>query len=673
MRAKTKLFVAIIFFATIPLIILNIFLSLRISKENEDIFRSVISQNTKIRAQNLSVLFDEDLNRAKEIASIDYVKKLVEESNKLSWAEFSSSGFQMAELVKKDLEDVQRFNSNVEKAMLINNEGKIIVSSADDEGEILKNKDFLFSIADKYNGISFDILNSNASENPVYYVAKFVYSDENKLQGIFVQICNTKAIQNILNFSKTSSSYFLILDLKGNIFEYPYTSLVNFSENPSYEELKDFFKNSLTLGGQQVAGSFKKFRNHNNFNYTAYNCSIANANMTLVSITSGSSSYYDALEPMLVGFRILSAVLVAILFAAVFLFSDKFTKPIDNMVDVLIKKYHGDSSVKFSVFSNDEFGKIATAFNSIFESLSETDQRYRTIVEMTDNIVFEINFRKNTVFMSENFNQKFSFRPQSDALQDSFFYRGRIHKDDRERFLADFEKILNSCSEMQGEYRFKNIYGDFAWMLIRCKKIFDSKNSPVKIIGVIVDIDREKRNQMNLLQKASYDALTQLYNRETFMKTLANEFELSLMRKTLLALMFIDLDDFKHFNDDYGHACGDEVLKYVAESIREIVSDQGFAGRYGGDEFVVCLNNIKYFDDAGKIAEKIISVLSKGFVSELLDQKFSVHCSIGIAFFNENGKNCEEVIYAADEAMYSVKKHGKSNYAYAVINKNQMD
>lgn len=144
MRAKTKLFVAIIFFATIPLIILNIFLSLRISKENEDIFRSVISQNTKIRAQNLSVLFDEDLNRAKEIASIDYVKKLVEESNKLSWAEFSSSGFQMAELVKKDLEDVQRFNSNVEKAMLINNEGKIIVSSADDEGEILKNKDFYF-------------------------------------------------------------------------------------------------------------------------------------------------------------------------------------------------------------------------------------------------------------------------------------------------------------------------------------------------------------------------------------------------------------------------------------------------------------------------------------------------------------------------------------------------
>ncbi|HOV40656.1 MAG TPA: hypothetical protein PLM59_02600, partial [Oscillospiraceae bacterium] len=110
------------------------------------------------------MLFDEDLNRAKEIASIDYVKKLVEESNKLSWAEFSSSGFQMAELVKKDLEDVQRFNSNVEKAMLINNEGKIIVSSADDEGEILKNKDFLFSIADKYNGIAFDFLNSNVSE-----------------------------------------------------------------------------------------------------------------------------------------------------------------------------------------------------------------------------------------------------------------------------------------------------------------------------------------------------------------------------------------------------------------------------------------------------------------------------------------------------------------------------
>lgn len=123
---------------------------------------------------------------------------------------------------------------------------------------------------------------------------------------------------------------------------------------------------------------------------------------------------------------------------------------------------------------------------------------------MTDNVVFEINFRKNIVFISNNFNQKYSFRPKTDKLQDSFFYRGRIHKDDKERFNKDFEKLLDRSDYLQGEYRFKNIYGDFAWVLIRATKFYDREHEPTKVVGVIVDIDREKKSEMHLVQKASY-------------------------------------------------------------------------------------------------------------------------------------------------------------------------
>ena len=114
------------------------------------------------------------------------------------------------------------------------------------------------------------------------------------------------------------------------------------------------------------------------------------------------------------------------------------------------------------------------------------------------------------------------------------------------------------------------------------------------------------------------------------------------------------------------------MLKYTADCLKEIVFDKGFVGRFGGDEFVVCLTNLQYFGDPGAISNEIIEALGKGFVSESTDKKLSIKCSIGIAFFNENGKNSEEVLNAADEAMYSIKKHGKSNFAYASGERNEI-
>ncbi len=218
---------------------------------------------------------------------------------------------------------------------------------------------------------------------------------------------------------------------------------------------------------------------------------------------------------------------------------------------------------------------------------------------------------------------------------------------------------------MQGEYRVKSIYGDFIWVMIKATKFFNREEIPTKIVGVIMDIDKEKKSEMHLIQKASYDALTRLYNRETFLKSLAEEIEMSSIKKTLDAMMFIDLDDFKFFNDEYGHACGDEVLKFTADTLKELCFERGFAGRFGGDEFVVCLTNLTLYGDSGKVAQELIDTLSKGFISESTGIKLTIHCSVGIAFLRESGKTTEEVIAAADEAMYNIKKHGKSAYAYA--------
>lgn len=665
MKIKLKLAYVMMCFITVCVIAINVFITSSVEDSNIQSYQKNISQSTKQQAEILSGLFDEAFTRAKEIVTTDYIESYMQKSNTQKLSQLAlDEDFQK---VLVEFNSMTKLTPTLKSLILVNNAGVIVASTdAAAIGSSFDDKALLGNLAASRGGISsLTLVSSNNSKELCYYIARNIYSSNNTVQGVFLQLISTSSVQKVLSMTKTyGSGYAALIDLEGNLLQSPYIDLMNYKNVQSYASLTEYIHSAVNGQNSTGANVFTEYVDTLGDDYIVYNTSVSGLNWTLLTFTPLSDMNRKAVN-ILFQVRVFSILAVILLFVFVFIYVGYFSKPIERIVQVLLKKQRGDQSERFDIKSKDEFGKIGQAFNSMFDDVFESEQRYRTIVEMTDNIIFEINFRKNTVFISNNFNQKFSFRAKTDKLQDSFFYKGRIHKDDKERFFSDFNKILNESAYMQGEYRFKNVYGDFAWVLIRASKFFDRQEVPSKIIGVIVDIDREKKSEMHLLQRATYDALTQLYNRETFLKNLANEFDMAYTRKSLDSVLFIDLDDFKHFNDDFGHSCGDEVLKFVADTLKEITFEKGFAGRFGGDEFVVCIMKQQYFGDSGKIAQDIIDILGKGFISESTDQRLNIHCSIGIAFFNENGKNCDEVLNAADEAMYSVKKHGKSSFAYA--------
>ena len=198
---------------------------------------------------------------------------------------------------------------------------------------------------------------------------------------------------------------------------------------------------------------------------------------------------------------------------------------------------------------------------------------------------------------------------------------------------------------------------------MRTATLKDNDGKPVKVVGVMVDIDRGKKSEQQLTERASYDALTELYNRETIENQIDNEISLSEMRKSEMAVLFIDVDDFKHYNDNYSHATGDQVLKFLAKTIKTEVEGIGFGGRYGGDEFIVLLRDAETNDPA-LFAQRIIAKLNEGFDADI-GEHLTVSVSIGIALIKDNyNTRVEYLIGKADDAMYSVKKSGKSNYAF---------
>ncbi|MBP1711606.1 MAG: Response regulator containing a CheY-like receiver domain and a domain, partial [Deltaproteobacteria bacterium] len=132
--------------------------------------------------------------------------------------------------------------------------------------------------------------------------------------------------------------------------------------------------------------------------------------------------------------------------------------------------------------------------------------------------------------------------------------------------------------------------------------------------------------------------------------------------KKAVAVMFIDLDGFKDVNDTLGHDAGDYVLQQVAQRMLSCVRETDTVTRIGGDEFLIIATEINTPDNAAQIAEKVIHLASKPVIFK--GQQVVVGASIGIALFPDDGKDMEQLIKKADEAMYRIKKAGKSGFCF---------
>lgn len=665
MRVKLKLALVILAAVIIPIVTVNIFssshiknISIELNMQNTD---NIISG----QAESINYYFEDISAAAKELVSLEAVRTYVTESNAEGFEAAPESGEYTSLTVM--LKGMTELDPSLTKIMIINNAGMIVASSdKNDEGKRMTKHSALFETATNGSGFSSFSMSGEKDNNvPSFSYAKAIYSHDNELLGIVYEMYNTSHLQRIINNAQIDKyTTVAVMDGTGGILEYPYKTVKNYTEHEGYGKAAEYVGKLLEPADSRKNEESSYSYGRKAMRRTVFSKRISSCGWTVLAISNAQSleSSYNSRKSAILNIAIILIVLAAV---GTFVFIHYFSKPVDEIMRILQKKQRGDTAVQFDIRSNDEFRQIGRAFNTAFDEIFESEQRYNTIVEITNNIVFEVNFKKNTVTVSKSFNKKFSYRPKDDTVKESFLYNLYVHKDDKDRYLADVDRILGPANFIQGEYRVKSIYGDFIWIMIKATKFFNREEIPTKIVGVIMDIDKEKKSEMHLIQKASYDALTRLYNRETFLKSLAEELEMSTIKKTLDAMMFIDLDDFKFFNDEYGHACGDEVLKFTADTLKELCFERGFAGRFGGDEFVVCLTNLTLYGDSGKVAQELIDTLSKGFISESTGIKLTIHCSVGIAFLRESGKTTEEVIAAADEAMYNIKKHGKSAYAYA--------
>lgn len=288
-----------------------------------------------------------------------------------------------------------------------------------------------------------------------------------------------------------------------------------------------------------------------------------------------------------------------------------------------------------------------------YEEPISFDQQYEDILTMTYHISTDrVSFSHTLSYLEYQL-------PQNMTLNELMSQYHFIHKNDQSDFIMLLKNAKRTGQWQRNELRIQLNDDRYKWLDVYMH--YEQYNDVV--VCIFINYTAIKESIASWKDKAYHDSLTQLYNREYFEKSLQNE----MMRKTTKegAIIFIDLDDFKHINDQYGHVVGDDILYYASMRMRKIFRKQDIIARYGGDEFVIFTPDINI-----ETLEKRLQSIIEVFHTPYREGKLRLHvaCSIGAIYFDNYICDYDQLFQYADEAMYNSKRNGKNQYSIVKAN-----
>jgi diguanylate cyclase (GGDEF)-like protein/PAS domain S-box-containing protein len=241
-------------------------------------------------------------------------------------------------------------------------------------------------------------------------------------------------------------------------------------------------------------------------------------------------------------------------------------------------------------------------------------------------------------------------------------YQRLVHPEDAERYQAEARAAWENRQPYAAEHRIVGRDGQVTWISARGKILGDAAGGTARMIGVSQDITARKRREEEVRFLAYHDVLTGLPNRRLLDDRLGQALHLAQRRGTQVAVMLVDLDDFKVVNDRLGHRGGDAALREVAQRLGACMRKADTLARQGGDEFVVVIPELGHPGDCAVVADKILRAVEAPVQIE--GEAVRLGASIGVSLFPEDARDSEALLRNADAAMYRAKQSGGNQYRY---------
>ena len=383
---------------------------------------------------------------------------------------------------------------------------------------------------------------------------------------------------------------------------------------------------------------------------------------------------------------IVSALIVVALGVAVSMaFILDLIKPLMEIVEGMRKTEKGSFETKLSICRSDEIGTLAKGFNSMVsainhayeelaaskeelsikyveleqnrEHLRESEDKYRTLVENSQDMIYSLDKEIRFISVNKTFEEKSGFQ------REQLIGRGISFILDDPEALRKWSSLIDTVFEMgKPAYmttKFFRADGAMGYYHVTLMPLFNN-NEVVGITGTNHEVTELIKKEKKIHQLAYYDALSGLPNRIQFAEKVTEAIKEAKINESRLAILYIDLDDFKKVNDTMGHEAGDMLLKSLSKRLQGVLRDTDILSRMGGDEFSILVKNLENEEYIGVTADKIIKALEEPFI--IRDMPHYLGTSVGIVLFPSHGDSYEELMKNADTAMYCAKSEGKNQY-----------
>jgi diguanylate cyclase (GGDEF)-like protein/PAS domain S-box-containing protein len=317
---------------------------------------------------------------------------------------------------------------------------------------------------------------------------------------------------------------------------------------------------------------------------------------------------------------------------------------------------------------------LATRLSLIESRLQEIDEmqdlqdeikkEYQRFLIATGGVgdgVWDLDLATETVHFSDRWKEMLGYAP--DEIQDNLeSWLSRVHPDDLTRLRAVLDaSIAGDVKVIEQRYRIRNKDGDYRWMLTRGEVVEDAAGKAIRVVGRQSDIDKEDESRDAVRTSGLQDPLTGLPNRTVLMDRLRHAFARAKRDPEQgFALLFFDLDRFKNVNDSLGHLHGDSLLQAIAERVERACRPGDTVARFGGDEFIILVEDIKDVRGATVAAERIQEEFKVPF--DLDGYEVFTTISIGIALWNPEYERPEDLLRDSDTAMYRAKALGRNSF-----------
>ncbi|HMH16993.1 MAG TPA: diguanylate cyclase [Burkholderiales bacterium] len=293
------------------------------------------------------------------------------------------------------------------------------------------------------------------------------------------------------------------------------------------------------------------------------------------------------------------------------------------------------------------------------------EQRLKLALEASRLVLWDFDTRSGEIYLSEQWQAMLGGEPRA-TVTTLGALRALVHPEDGADLDRNLRDVLSgAASGYDIEHRVRKMDGQWLWIRSRGEVVErDGSGRALRLTGTNADIAARKEQDAQLVHQATHDALTGFPNRGLFYDRLNQAIARTRRNRSLMAVMYIDIDKFKVVNDSLGHDAGDALIKAFVQRLASSLRNTDTVARLGGDEFGVILEGLRGRDDGSRVAEKIVAAIRAPF--ELGRHSSSVTTSVGIAFYDGSEKtDSDRLVKMADEALYGAKGAGRNNYRVA--------